>query len=147
MSTPIRPVRKPVVLAIAAAAAISGLAVGGTALAATGTHSPTRQPSAPASGAPQTVHAFARNARGQTYGSELDATDLAHAPDLIAAYATNGKLGYVLKQQLHPPGPANPAAALRAQAAAAKHAPTIIPVYAVDGMTQVGILQFAPAHG
>jgi hypothetical protein len=147
MSTPFRAVRRPAVLAIAGAGPVGGLAVGGTALAATGTHSPTHRPSAPASAAPQTVHVFAHYARGQTFGSELDATDLAHAPDLIAAYATNGKLGYVLKQQLHPPGPANPAAALRAQAAAARQAPPVIPVYAVDGVTQIGVFQFAPTGG
>jgi len=58
--------RSPIVLAIAGVAAIGGLAAGGTALAATGTHSPTRQPSAPTSAGAQTVHVFARNARGQT---------------------------------------------------------------------------------
>lgn len=135
---------RPMVLAIAGTVAIAGLAAGGTALAATDSHSSNHQPGSTAA-APQAAHVFARNARGQTYGSELDATDLAHAPDLIAAYATNGQLGYVLKRQLHPPGPRTPAAALRAQAEAAKQAPAQIPVYAVDGITQIGVLAFGPA--
>jgi hypothetical protein len=146
MSTPSRIRRRPVLVAIAGAAALGGIALGGTALAATGGHSPARQPSAPASAGPQAVHVFARNARGLTYGSELDATDPANAPDLIAAYATNGKTGYVLKRELHPPGPKNPTAALYAQAHA-KKSPTFIPVYAIDGVTQVGVFEIGPAGG
>jgi hypothetical protein len=145
MNTPLRAGRRPVLLAIAGALAIGGLAAGGTALAATVTHSPNHQPS-PAAVHPQAVHVFARNARGQTYGSELDATDPAHAPDLIRAYATNGKIGYVLNRQLHPPGPTSPAAALRAQATA-KKTPTQIPVYALDGHTQIGVFEIAPVSG
>jgi hypothetical protein len=53
----------------------------------------------------------------------------------------------VLKQTTPPARPTSPAAALRAQAAAARQAPAQIPVYAIDGVTQIGIFQFGPTGG
>jgi hypothetical protein len=79
---------------------------------------------------------FERNAAGQSYGSELNAPTPAQAPDLISAYATNGRIGYVLRSQLHPTLPANPAAALKAQETASEA--KSIPVLAVDGKTVIG---------
>jgi hypothetical protein len=143
MTTSLRSWKRPTTLVILSALAIGGLALGGSALAATNSsHQGTS--SAPAA-QPQAVHIFARNARGLTYGSELDAADPAHAPDLIAAYATNGKLGYVLAKQLHPQGPSGPTAALRAQAVT--KAAAQIPVYALDGVTRIGVFEITPATG
>lgn len=79
---------------------------------------------------------FEHNADGQTYGSELNAATPAQAPDLISAYASNGRIGYVLNTQLHPALPVSPAAALNAQAAAQLE--KSIPVFAVDGKTVIG---------
>jgi hypothetical protein len=47
------------------------------------------------------------------------------------------------QQQLHPPGPTSPAAAFHAQTHASKN-PTFIPVYAIDGLTQIGVLEIPP---
>lgn len=84
------------------------------------------------------VHVFPRNFRGSTYGSELNASNPASAPDLIAAYATNGRLGYVRKNDLRPQAPKTPALALREQATATDAKTRVIPVYAVDGSTVIG---------
>ena len=43
---------------------------------------------------------YASNDAGMTYGSALEAPTLADEPDLISAIATNGKQGYVLKEDL-----------------------------------------------
>ncbi|WNM24430.1 hypothetical protein [Demequina capsici] len=74
--------------------------------------------------------------RGETYG--VDADD-AH-PDLIAAYATNGKVGYIRRTELEAvqgPLPTSPA-----EAAARMQDPTpgtgSIPVYESDGVTVIG---------
>lgn len=86
-----------------------------------------------------TAIVFPRNAQGQTYGSELDAATLSQAPDLILAWATNGREGYVKKTALYPPMPANPAAALALQG----NGPQVydVPVYLQDGTTVVGIFR------
>lgn len=140
--------RRTLLLTTIGGLAVGGLVLGGTALAATphASHSTARHLSPAVAQQPANAHVFARNLRGLTYGSELDATTPADAPDLLAAYATNGKLGYVLNKDLHPQGVANPTAALQAQAA--KTTPTQIPVYAVDGTTVIGVYVItAPSAG
>lgn len=82
-----------------------------------------------------------RNADGLTYGSEADTESLSDYPDLIAVVATNGESGYVRRAdvQLSPP------TAEQVKAAASKI--WSIPVYEMDGKTQVGVFKtgWAPA--
>lgn len=86
---------------------------------------------------------FERNASGQTFGSELDAATPADAPDLISAWATNGKEGYILKIDLHTDvfsGSKSPEEAWAKQSARNR----VIPVYAQDGRTQIGVYEIGP---
>jgi hypothetical protein len=57
------------------------------------------------------------NENGLTYGSALDAPSLEVEPDLIEAYATNGSIGYVYKEDLeqaaNPYPPKNPEEAVQ----------------------------------
>lgn len=119
--------------------AVAGAAVHGTAAVAetpsSVKHKTDQQRAAP--------HIFVRNASGLTLGSELDATTPASAPDLIEAYATNGKLGYVMKKDLHPAGPTSPTGALQANRARS----TNITVYKSDGKTVIGVFQIDPGSG
>jgi hypothetical protein len=75
------------------------------------------------------------NARGQTYGSDADANAETGEPDLIAAYATNGKQGYVLRTDVELPPPSNPSEAIAQNTVG----PRTIPVYLSDGVTQIGV--------
>ncbi|MFC7471416.1 hypothetical protein ACFQVA_33725 [Actinomadura keratinilytica] len=56
--------------------------------------------------------AWPKNAKGETYGSGLEATSPRNAPDLIRAYTTEGKIGYVKRAELEderrPPRRARP---------------------------------------
>ena len=92
------------------------------------------------SGAP-TV--WPKNDSGVTYGSGLDAVSLEDEPDLIRVQATNGKVGYAYRTDLEGPEPSSPAAAA-AQQKARGGRPEVIPVYEVDGITQIGtfLLEF-----
>lgn len=71
------------------------------------------------------------NERGQTYGVQNDSG----TPDLVAAVASNGKEGYVLRTDLdggiHPKNPSQ-AATMQPPA------PRTIPVFESDGSTQIG---------
>lgn len=84
--------------------------------------------------------AWGVNARGQTYGVVND-----HGtPDLIAAVATNGNLGYVDANQLtnaQGPGPASPQQALAQQA---RQKPVSIDAYQSDGTTIIGHFVITP---
>lgn len=51
---------------------------------------------------------FPLNSRGQTYGSDANATGVEDAPDLIGVVGDNGVFGYVLKEDLWPPSPRTP---------------------------------------
>lgn len=86
--------------------------------------------------------AYARNALGLTYGSELQADTPSHLPDLISAIATNGQLGYVKRMDLYPATPANPQQALAQQAAGSTS--RIIQVYALNGITVIGTYEIQP---
>lgn len=75
------------------------------------------------------------NARGQTYGSDAYANAQTGEPDLIAAYATNGKEGYVARTDLDGPVPTNVSQAIAQNSAPSR----TIPVYLSDGITQIGV--------
>ncbi|MEE4540353.1 ATP-dependent Lon protease [Streptomyces sp. V4-01] len=81
---------------------------------------------------------WARNATGLTYGSGMEATEPENEPDLMQAYATNGRLGYVKRTDLESePTPASPRQAVATQSRLAGQARTLT-VYALDGTTPVG---------
>lgn len=82
-----------------------------------------------------------KNASGVTYGSSGTAVSLEDEPELIAIEATNGKRGYSYKTDLDEPMPTSPAAAVARQKAKALagYKPEFIPVYKVDGLTQIGV--------
>ncbi|HEY3373726.1 MAG TPA: hypothetical protein VGK02_01505 [Candidatus Aquicultor sp.] len=82
--------------------------------------------------------AWPKNEQGVTYGSGLDAKSLEDEPDLIRVEATNGKEGYAYRTDLEGPDPSSPAAAV-AQQKARGGKPRVIPVYEVDGVTQIGV--------
>ncbi len=75
------------------------------------------------------------NSQGKKFGS-ADTTAKGAVPDLVAAYATNGRLGYVKKTDLDTAAPKSPA-----EAAARGSAPRSVAVYATDGTTQLGTFQ------
>lgn len=79
-----------------------------------------------------------KNDLGMTYGSGLDAVSPEDEPDLIRVLATNGKVGYAYRTDLEGPEPSSPAAAI-AQQKARGDKPRVIPVYEVDGVTQIGV--------
>ncbi|MGO3328541.1 hypothetical protein [Gordonia sp. (in: high G+C Gram-positive bacteria)] len=74
-----------------------------------------------------------RNGSGQSFGSGADAKSDQDGPDLIAAYATNGKLGYVKRQSL-----ASPKATSPQQARSMNKDSRSIDVFQKDGKTVVG---------
>lgn len=84
------------------------------------------------------VTVWPKNDHGVTYGSGLDAVSPEDEPDLIRVQATNGKEGYAYRTDLEGPEPSSPAAAI-AQQKAKGGKPDVIPVYEVDGITQIGV--------
>ena len=129
---------------VIAAALIVGLAVGsvGVALALAGGSD---QVSAPFD---QAATQWPVNALGQTYGSSALATCPEDEPDLIAAAATNGQVGYISRAEAEAVDGSqvkNPEEALAWQATEGRktHA---IPVYGVDGMTQIGVFLIEPGE-
>ena len=129
--------------AAAAGSALAAILVSGVLTSATASqdtpHSVKHEAVASPDPTPSAV-SYARDALGLTYGSELQASSPAQAPDLISAIATNGKLGYVKKTDLYPAGPSNPQQALSRQQSD-KSQTSSIPVYAVDGTTQIGVYE------
>lgn len=122
-----------VVVALAGLASVGAGAVIGLSTASA-SPAPAASPTVQQDSATSAAYVFPKNAYGQTYGSELDAATPGDAPDLIRAYATNGREGYVLKTDLHPPltGGMDEALALNSSGDRA------IPVYEVDGRTVIG---------
>ena len=59
-------------------------------------------------------------------------------PDFIGAIATNGKLGYVRKDDLEEPLPASPEEAVEITLQQLEDGPRSVPVYADDGETVIG---------
>jgi hypothetical protein len=83
------------------------------------------------------------NAAGQTYGMQNDTG----IPDLIAVEATNGRSGYVFRTQLED---ADGTTALRNSTSPQQNLEwqkenegkrTLVPVYASDGVTRIGVFQ------
>ncbi len=99
---------------------------------------PRESQSAAASHRSPAESAWPTNGKGETYGSGMDATSLQHEPDLIEAYATNGKVGYVKRVDLESePNPRSPREALRVQERLAGQMRSV-PVYGVNGNTKIG---------
>ncbi len=78
-----------------------------------------------------------KNEYGVTYGSGGEAVSYEDEPDLIKVEATNGKVGYCYRTDLEGPEPSSPAAAVAQQKARGGRS-VVIPVYQVDGVTQIG---------
>jgi hypothetical protein len=72
---------------------------------------------------------FPVNARGETYGSGVDAISPEQEPDLILATGVDGTQGYVRADELSPPIP-DPATFAGEDRE--------IPLYAADGVTVIG---------
>lgn len=91
---------------------------------------------------------YPRNASGLTYGSVESANSPQDEPDLILVETQTGITGYVYKRELDQATGAtvsSPEEAIAWQARADIGLPTIIPVYAQNGITVVGVFQIAPA--
>ena len=130
------PYRK-LALSVAGIAAAAGLAFAfGLGPGASGQ---TGDPSQLRADKSQATTSWPKNAAGLTYGSAGEAKSPADEPDLILAYATNGKLGYVKRTDLEPASPSSPQQAVAQQMARADILSQQIPVYAVDGVTQIGV--------
>lgn len=107
------------------------------------------------SGAEATTDSTIRvNDAGQTYGSDLRVESFEDTPDLVAVVATNGREGYVLREDLYEEPPASPEEALALNEAKRESAVDgvvrTIPVVESDGVTHVGEFEIAlaedPAH-
>jgi hypothetical protein len=84
------------------------------------------------------------NSHGQSYGSAADAVQHGGEPDLIAVCASNGRLGYVRRTDLHSPPPISPEAAVAGQLANAGRS-KIVPVYDRECESVVGEFVMGPA--
>lgn len=131
-----------------AAAALGAVAVvgAGVGVAATATGDPTN-PAQPT---------VSRNASGQSFGSGEAVTSDAQLPDLVQAYATNGKVGYIKKSDLLSPQrtlkevqalpkkvvPAAPGQESSAPQTVLQAPPRTVPVYDKDGKTVIGQFKF-----
>ena len=82
------------------------------------------------------------NANGMTYGSGLHATAPGTEPDLIEAIGVGGIHGYVRSADLIPAEPANPSDAVQQQLGGIPG--RFVPLYAVDGVTQIGVFWLSP---
>lgn len=90
---------------------------------------------------------YEENARGESYGSALDARVPGEEPDLIEAYATNGRRGYVRRTDLEGDVARTPSEA-KAQMEDDEHRKSrTIPVYEADGVTVIGAFVMAPVAG
>lgn len=88
---------------------------------------------------------YPTNERGQTFGSASLARSVDEEPDLIEVIATNGRVGYALREELNgEPLPASPEEAVaRTEAELADLSPPeAIDVFAVDGTTVIGEFEF-----
>jgi hypothetical protein len=79
---------------------------------------------------------YRTNESGETYGSAADAPTPEQEPDLIEAYATNGRVGFVRREDLTDPLPTSLEEAR--QISARPPQSRAIPVYEVDGKTVIG---------
>ena len=126
--------RRWVVIAVAAGVAVAGL-LGTVALAgAFDSDSPSPLPNPPL----PAKSVYPTNAAGQTYGTQKPFVE---EPDLVAAMATNGKVGYLRRTDMDPPDqmPKTPEEAEAINEAGLRG--YTIPVYESDGVTQIGVFQ------
>ncbi|MFJ4028181.1 hypothetical protein ACIPWF_12465 [Paenarthrobacter sp. NPDC089989] len=90
---------------------------------------------------------FEKNKDGQTYGIPVEINGQIAEPDLIRAYATNGKLGYMKNSERKvatgdPSIFKSPEEALRWQENRGD-LPVTVPIYDIDGVTEIGIFEFS----
>lgn len=84
--------------------------------------------------------ALLENGNDQTLGNAYVAQVTGDIPDLVSAITADGVQGYVYSQDLQTKTPSDPQEALAMNAEAASN--SSIPVYAQDGTTMIGTLQF-----
>ena len=82
---------------------------------------------------------LAKSTPTQTYGSALGVMNDADLPDMISAYATNGRIGYIKKEDSIPPEQTRDDV-LGQQLPETR----IVPVYDYDGTTVIGEFEYAP---
>ncbi|YCH06799.1 hypothetical protein ACTAQJ_17095 [Arthrobacter sp. alpha11c] len=124
---------------------LGGAGIGVASATSQPTTTPQVAPQAPAvvlSDAP-----IEKNAAGQTYGLPTEVDGVSVEPDLIRAYATNDRIGYVNnnEQKVATGDPSlfkSPEEALHWQANRPK-GPVSIPVYDLDGVTVIGEFVFS----
>jgi hypothetical protein len=78
---------------------------------------------------------FPTNPRGQTYGSNAEATTLEQLPDLVAVQGDDGNVGFVRKDDLRFFEPLGPEGDADRRTKAKKEGP--VPVYDLDGTTVI----------
>jgi hypothetical protein len=81
---------------------------------------------------------FLKNARGETYGSAMEARTPAYEPDLIRSVGDDGKIGYLKKADLDQGTPKSPEEAIQMQNARKDGAGRVLKLYAEDGTTVIG---------
>lgn len=93
----------------------------------------------------ENVYEIKENENGQTYGSELAATEYDNGPDLISVEIENGKTGYVYRDEFYDNAnqPNNPEEAMAYMEMVEKNVKEygyykLIPVYEEDGKTEIG---------
>ena len=85
------------------------------------------------------LQSFAKNARGETYGNNLQAQVLGYEADLIAARGEDGVEGYVRWSDLYDDGGvSSPKEAAVYMANYESLFPRYIPLYLEDGVTVIG---------
>jgi hypothetical protein len=80
---------------------------------------------------------FLKNARGETYGSAMEARTPAYEPDLIRSVGDDGKIGYLKKADLDQGTPKSPEEAIQMQNARKDGAGRVLKLYAEDGTTVI----------
>jgi len=93
---------------------------------------------------------FPRNEFGQTYGSDAYAETFAETPDLIAVQGISGRIGFIKKTDSWPilhPDFKSPADAAAYSEEVRKHPPPAIPVYDLDGKTQIDTFKYGVSEG
>lgn len=125
---------------VVAAGLVAGALIGGAATAAiVGNNQRTQH--ADGSVDNQPAPDYARNPNGQTYGSAKSARTPAEEPDLIEAIATNGRVGYVFREELMGDVPGTLEEVRQHIANGQPSQTRVIPVYEADGETQIGVFR------
>jgi hypothetical protein len=117
---------------VAAAGVAAAVLLGSVALAGGFDADSTKLPAPPL----PAESVYPMNAAGLTYGPNRP---LVEDPDLMAAMATNGKVGYIYRKDLEGPMPRSPAEAVAGNARSLRG--YTVPVYESDGVTRIGVFQ------